>query len=209
MSDAPRVVLASASPRRRELLAALVPEFRVAATDIPEPLTGDPLADARALAVAKAQAGAARCPGAVVVAADTVVADAARSYGKPAGAEDARAMWRALRGRAHHVLTGVAVADAAGEVAAAVSVATVRLTALSDAAVERYVASGRPLDKAGGYAIQDEDVPTVSGHDGCYCAVMGLPLWSLRRLLQAAGVDCADPAAAFARCRDCPDRPRA
>jgi septum formation protein len=80
------------------------------------------------------------------------------------------------------------------------------MAALPDAAIEAYVASGRPLDKAGAYAIQDEDVPTVASWSGCYCAVMGLPLWRVRVLLEQAGVRCGSPDAAFARCAACPER---
>ena len=80
------------------------------------------------------------------------------------------------------------------------------LAGLDDGTIAEYVASGRPLDKAGGYAIQDEDVPTVHSLEGCYCGVMGLPLWLTRGLLQARGISCADPSATFPRCAVCPER---
>ncbi|MBI5947397.1 MAG: septum formation protein Maf [Chloroflexi bacterium] len=200
-----RVVLASASPRRLELLAALVPAFEVVPSDAAEDLTGDPIADAERLALAKAEAVAAREPGALVVGADTIVFDAERSYGKPRDAADAAAMLRALRGRPHTVVTGVAVV-APGRRLAGHSLARVTLAELTEAAVEAYVASGRPLDKAGAYAIQDDDVPTVAGIEGCYCAVVGLPLWRLRAILRDAGLDASEPSAARARCASCPER---
>lgn len=199
------VVLASASPRRRELLAALLPSFVVDPADLPEELTGNPDADALRLAAAKARLVAARHPLAAVVGSDTIVADDHREYGKPTDPADALAMLRSLRGRPHRVLTGVAVV-AGGAVHTALSEAEVALAPLDDAVLARYVASGRPLDKAGGYAIQDEDPRPVERLDGCYCGVMGLPLWRLRSLLSAAGLPTRTPDETFARCADCPER---
>lgn len=203
-----RVVLASASPRRRELLAALLPGFEVIPSDVPEEADGDPSEDAIRLAIAKARAVADEIPGAIVVGADTIVHDGVRSYGKPAGPVGAAAMLRALRGREHAVYTGIAVVRD-GAVSSGCSVARVELANLNDAQIEAYVASGRPLDKAGAYAIQDEDVPTVARLEGCYCAVVGLPLWRLASLLEAAGVPCRDPGDSLPRCRACPERPPA
>ncbi len=200
------VVLASASPRRRELLQALVPVFTSMASEIPEPLTGDAPTDAVALARAKALAVAEGAPAALVIGADTIVYDGLRLYGKPTDGDDAMTMLARLQGRAHKVATGIAVV-AGGAVSHAVSVSDVTLNALSYHAIAAYVSSGRPLDKAGAYAIQDEDVPTVSALDGCYCAVMGLPLWRLRDLMVQAGVSCGLPDATYARCTACPERP--
>ncbi len=199
------VVLASASPRRRELLRALVAEYTVVAADVPEPLTGDARRDAVALARAKAEAVAARHPTAVVVAADTIVHESARLYGKPTDAEDAVRMLTELRGREHEVVTGVAVA-ADGMVRTALSTATVRMAAVEDAIVHAYVATGVPLDKAGAYAVQDDDFGIVEGWRGCYCCIVGLPLWRLRTLLRWAGVEAAEPSATFTRCATCPER---
>ncbi len=199
------IVLGSASPRRRELLGALVPDFSVDRADIVERTDGDPLDDAPRLAREKAEAVAGRHSDVIVIGADTIVHDGARAYGKPSDAEDAVAMLRALRGQAHLVVTGVAITSPAGTTSG-VSVAEVQLARLSDEAIAAYVASGRPLDKAGAYAIQDEDVPTVAAHSGCYCAVMGLPLWRLQGLLAAVGVEALAPDAALARCASCPER---
>jgi len=200
-----RLILASASPRRRELLAALVSDFDVVAADVDETLGDDARADAVRLAAAKAQVVAARFPGAVVVGSDTIVFDDERSFGKPADARDAVIMLGRLRGRTHRVVTAVAVA-AGGPTATAASEAEVRLHNLDYGTIVRYVETGRPLDKAGSYAIQDEDVPTVQAIDGCYCCVVGLPLWRLRALLESAGVACHDPGATFPRCVSCPER---
>ncbi len=199
------VVLASGSPRRRELLAALVARFEVEAADIPEVLGSDPVADAVRLARAKAEAVSARFPAAVVVGADTIVHDGVRAFGKPGDPQEAARMLRELSGRSHRVVTGVAVAHDSA-VRSAYGESVVELTPFSEASITAYVASGRPLDKAGAYAIQDDDVPTVASLAGCYCSVVGLPLWCLRDLLEAEGVACSDPSATYPRCAGCPDR---
>ena len=199
------VVLASASPRRRELLRALLDDVTIDPAGIDEHTTGDPRADARRLAREKASAAARRHPGAVVIGADTIVHDGERTYGKPGDPDAAVTMLRALRGKPHLVATGVAVISAGGA-ASEVSTSEVILADLSDEAIAAYVESGRPLDKAGGYAIQDEDVPTVAALDGCYCSVMGLPLWRLRALLATAGLAAREPHCALPRCEGCPER---
>ena len=146
-----------------------------------------------------------RHPGAAVLGADTIVHDGERAYGKPTDADAAVAMLRALRGKPHLVVTGIAVVSASGA-ASDVSTSEVTLANLTDETIAAYVASGRPLDKAGAYAIQDEDVPTVDALDGCYCSVMGLPLWRLRALLATAGVATPEPHDTLPRCAACPER---
>lgn len=200
-----RVILASGSPRRRELLAALVDAFEVVPSGVEEPLDAPPVENAMRLARDKARDVLSRDPGAVVIGADTIVFLDGRSYEKPTDADDALRIWRELRGRTHGVVTGVAIVSAATESTGAI-VSDVTLNDLSDEAVRAYVASGRPMDKAGAYAIQDEDVPTVTRLEGCYCNVMGLPLWTLRRLLERSGVATREPSGMFERCRACPDR---
>ena len=200
-----RLILASASPRRRELLAALVEEFDTAPSTVDEVLGADAVADAEGLALAKAREVAGRNPDAVVIGSDTIVTDGRRSYGKPADAADAFEMWRALRGITHRVVTGVAIVGPEGK-RVGHSVSDVELSALDDDAVRAYISSGRPMDKAGAYAIQDSDVPTVARFEGCYCSVMGLPLFRLRAMLAAAGVTTRDPAESRPGCADCPER---
>jgi MAF protein len=200
-----RVVLASASPRRRELLAALLDDFDVVPSAVEETFGAEPVADAGSLALAKARDIAGKHPGAVVIGSDTIVFDRKCAYGKPENADDAFAMWRALRGRTHWVVTGVAVVAPAYE-AVGHTVSEVDLAELDDAAVRAYIASGRPMDKAGGYAIQDTDFGTVTRLEGCYCSVMGLPLWQLRELLTAAGIACRDPGSTRLECASCPGR---
>jgi septum formation protein len=201
-----RVVLASASPRRRELLAALLQSFEVVPADVDETLGPNALEDAVRLAAKKARAVSTHFPDALVIGSDTIVFDDERSFGKPNDARDAVAMLAQLRGRSHRVVTGVAVV-LDGEVRTGASETVVRLHDLSYDSIVRYVESGRPLDKAGSYAIQDTDVPTVDEIDGCYCSVMGLPLWRLQRMLDTRGVACRPPDATFERCRTCPERP--
>ncbi len=198
-------MLASGSPRRRELLAALIPEFDVLPSDIPEPTTGHAIADAAILASGKAREIANSRPDAVVVGSDTIVFDDLRSYGKPESADEAVEMLSALAGRTHRVVTAVAVIAGDQEMNAA-NVSRVLLANLDAETIAAYVASGRPLDKAGAYAIQDEDLPTVAALDGCYCGVMGLPLWTLKRALEAVGVSCAAPSSTYERCTECPAR---
>ncbi len=199
-----RVILASASPRRRELLTALIREFEVLAPEIDEPLFGDPVENARHLAAAKAAAISRLHPGPVVIAADTIVHDGERAYGKPADAADATAMLRRLSGRPHRVITGITVMTGLSCHIDHCET-TVSMAGLSEEAIAAYVASGRPLDKAGAYAIQDADAGLVDLWDGCYCNVVGLPLWNIRRLLTPLGLRPAEPAAT-PYCANCPNR---
>ena len=154
----PRLVLASASPRRRELLASLGVEFEVAPSAADETLPeGPPTTAAVLLALRKASAVAARRREGVVLGADTLVVVDDEVLGKPAGPDDARRMLRRLRGREHRVVTGIAVVDAAtGRQATEAVVSRVRMADYPDEAIEAYVASGEPLDKAGAYAIQGQ-----------------------------------------------------
>ena len=185
-------VLASASPRRRHLLAGLGVRFEVVVADVDEaPEPSEPAeALARRLARDKALTGAERRPRAAVLAADTVVALGDRLLGKPADAEEARAMLRTLRDRSHLVVTGLALATGSGaELVWHAAVETrVDMRAYTDDEIERYVATGRPLDKAGGYAIQDPEFAPVARIVGCYPNVVGLPLCETRQALAAAGL---------------------
>lgn len=169
----------------------------MAPSDVEETLAGPPTpAAAAALALRKARAVAAGRGEGVVLGADTIVVIDGRALGKPADAAEARAMLRTLRGREHEVITGVAVVDArTGREAAAAEVSRVRMAAYSDEQIEAYVASGSPLDKAGAYAIQDLAGALVAGLDGSYTNVVGLPLETARRLLEAFGVAVSAPPA--------------
>ena len=199
------IVLASASPRRRELLPALGITFEVVPAGVDESgEDGDAARLARTLARRKARAVAAARPGDTVIGADTIVVLGGRQLGKPHDPAEAQAMLEALRGRTHHVVTGLAVIGARGEATEAVTTA-VTMRDYADAEVARYIARGEPFDKAGGYAVQDLAFAPAAAVEGCRCAVIGLPLWTLRRLLRdVAGVE-GDPPA-LPDCVGCPQR---
>jgi septum formation protein len=198
------LVLASASPRRRELLTQAGVRFAVHPAHISEdPLPGEePVAYVTRLAREKAEAvframtarggasgsGAEGCGGnddaLAVLGADTTVTLDGRILGKPADAAEAAQMLRMLSGRSHRVITGVALATAEGtEVAAEVT--AVKFLTLSDAEISAYVATGEPMDKAGAYAVQGGAARWIPRIEGCYFNVMGLPLALVCTLLEA------------------------
>jgi septum formation protein len=186
------IVLASASPRRRELLAQLGVPHEVLVVDVDEtPLPGEsPARLAQRLARAKAVAGHARTGGArAVLGSDTVVAVDARIFGKPVDRDDALAMLAALSGREHRVLTAVALAlpGTEGAVSEALSDTLVRMRSIAPAEAAAYWATGEPAGKAGAYAIQGLGAMFIEHIHGSYSGVMGLPLYETARLLQAAG----------------------
>ena len=186
----PRLVLASASPRRRELLAALGLTPTVRPVEVDEtPLDGEPATDC-VLRLARAKAAADAGPGELVLAADTLVVLDGRILGKPAGPEEAGAMLGSLAGRDHLVLTGVAVRNGdALRTAAAVETTRVTIAHLTPPRIARYVATGEPLDKAGAYAIQGLGALFVEQVDGNYSNVVGLPLPLTSRLFAELGFD--------------------
>ena len=195
------LVLASASPRRRELLAQAGYKFDVRPAHIPEdPLPGeDPIVYVTRLAREKAEAvyrelAADSDPekdrgdgnSLAVLGADTTVTLDNTILGKPEDAADAARMLRQLSGRTHRVITGVAVVTAKGAQVAAEATA-VRFLTLSDAEIDGYVASGEPVDKAGAYAIQGRAARWIPRIEGCYFNVMGLPLALVSTLLESCG----------------------
>jgi septum formation protein len=185
------LILASGSPRRRELLTALGLGFQVLVADVDESrLPGEePAAMARRLALAKAEAVSAARPSALVVAADTIVVLGDCILGKPRSPLEATAMLASLRGRMHTVLTGLAVVDEKGTPPQpSVAATNVRMREYAADEVLLYVATGDPLDKAGAYAVQHETFAPVASLDGCYANVMGLPLCHLYRALARQGI---------------------
>lgn len=181
------LVLASASPRRRELLASigLFPDVR--AVDLDETRHPEEPALQYAERVAREKAVAApRAPGDVVLAADTVVFVGELVLGKPANHADAAWMLRQLSGRAHTVATAVAVLDDNG-LESVVATTLVEVAHLDDTTIAAYVATGEPLDKAGAYAVQGHFAAWVERLDGTWSNVVGLPLPVVRRLLEARG----------------------
>lgn len=178
----PTIILASASPRRRELLAQLGWDFSVQVPDVDEQALGegidDPSSLVRVLASAKASAIAKHYPEAVVIGADTVVACGAEILGKPTDTTDAIRMLSALQGTTHAVITGISAWHQGRNITVAEST-TVTFAPMTPEAIAAYVASGEPMDKAGAYAIQGLASQWVVGITGCYFNVVGLPLHRL------------------------------
>ena len=204
-----RLVLASASPRRREVLTALGLTFEVVPSDAEEPpgVVDDPVAFAEAQALRKARAVATIQASGTVMGADTVVVLDGQVLGKPGDAQAAVAMLKALRGREHQVVTGVALVDAAtGEALQNHRSSRVVMWDYTDDELAAYVASGDPLDKAGAYAVQSESFSPAAEVHGCYLNVVGLPVCTLLKLLDRFGVAASvsgEPWAALVRCPEC------
>lgn len=185
------LILASASPRRRELLAEIGLPFEVAPGVIDESiLSGVPPVQAvEALALAKARLVAATRPLDVVLGADTAVVLGEEVFGKPIDRADARRMLAALRGRTHEVITGVAlVATGGGREAVRSVVTSVTMRLFDDAELERYLDTPEPYDKAGAYAVQGLGGSLVASVEGCYTNVVGLPITTLRAMLREWGL---------------------
>ncbi len=190
----PPLILASTSPRRRELITLFGLEFKFISADIDEaPRAGEPPAElVWRLSRAKAALGVHKSPDALIVAADTLVALDGAILGKPKDSADATRMLQRLRARAHVVYSGVTVAQGARQITQVVTT-TVWMREYSDAEIAAYVATGDPLDKAAAYAIQHAAFHPVARIDGCHANVMGLPLCHLYRALKAFGVAVAEP----------------
>jgi septum formation protein len=189
MSRYPHIVLASASPRRASLLELIGVTFDVCPADIDEEPAGalGPAEGAESVARDKALAVAGTtAPDRIVLGADTVVVLDDAALGKPEGPAEARHMLRLLSGRSHVVATGVALASSGGlRVESWVVETTVTFRDVSDAEIGAYVDSGRPMDKAGAYGIQEDAAAFVERVDGCYYSVVGLPLARLSVVLAA------------------------
>ena len=184
-------VLASASPRRLELLKRIgvTPDLVDPADCDETPHKGErPLAYAKRIAAEKAAVVAARHAGAVILSADTVVAVGARILGKAETEADARAFLSLLSGRRHRVHSAVTLIDATGKARHRVSTSTLAFKRLSAPEIDAYVAGGEWHGKAGGYAVQGYAEAFVRTLAGSHSGVMGLPLFETRALLQAAGV---------------------
>jgi septum formation protein len=181
------LILASASPRRRELLRRAGIPFRVRAVSIDESPLPHESPRRHVLRLARAKAAAAARPGETVLAADTTVVVNNQILGKPRGAREAARMLHLLSGRMHRVFTGVCLVTPGGARTAVVET-RVWFRRLTRAEIAAYVASGEPLDKAGGYAIQGLASRFVTRIDGCYANVVGLPVARVWDLLTSAGV---------------------
>ncbi|HEU4586205.1 MAG TPA: Maf family protein [Gemmatimonadaceae bacterium] len=185
-----RVILASGSPRRHELLQMIGVAHEVIPADIDEiQLDGEPHLDhVERLAREKGATIAARFPDSLVISADTIVVENGEVLGKPRDAAEARSMLRRLSGRTHLVFTAIAT-TLGGRTISAVEEVSVTFLPLSDRTIDAYVATGEPMDKAGSYGIQGYGATLVERIDGDFFAVMGLPISRLVRLLREMGVE--------------------
>ena len=182
----PKLILASASPHRAEILRSVGWLFETLPAHIDESRGDGEKADCyvERIALAKAEAVASRCPGSLVLGADTVVVIDDQILGKPCDEDDANRMLRVLNGRSHQVLTGVAlVNDVTGQSRVAHEVTEVRFAVMSDEEINWYVATGEPMDKAGAYAIQGHGALFIKEIRGDYFNVVGLPVRLLYRLI--------------------------
>lgn len=187
--SAPRVILASSSPRRHDLLELIGIRHEVIPANIDESIRGRelPVKYAERLAREKAGAIASLDPTSVAIGADTIVLIDKKILGKPVNSVDAGSMLRLLSGREHTVVTAVAVARGK-KIASAVEKVSVTFRELSDDEIDAYIATGEPMDKAGAYGIQGYGATIVERIEGDYFAVMGLPLVRLVSLLKEVGV---------------------
>jgi MAF protein len=208
MSSATPLILASSSPRRRELLAYLGVAFTVLPADIDETIPDvidDPETFARSLAERKALTVAERHPSAAVLAADTIVTCDGAVLGKPEDDAEALQTLQTLRDRAHQVTTAIALAHGSQ---VWLDHATTRVTMrdYSDEEIKDYISSGDPFDKAGSYAIQDARFRPVDRCDGCYCNVVGLPIVLTQRVLSEASLSILNlnPPDLPPECEPCP-----
>lgn len=188
----PSIVLASASPRRRELLAGIGLSFVVEPAQFEEAGVDAPTPEEWVKAVARGKAAevAARHPDALVIGADTAVLVDGEVLGKPKDAADAYRMLRLLSGRTHRVVTGVALIRRNQQRERLhVESTDVTFGPLDDDQIQRYIATGEPMDKAGAYGIQEYGATLVRAVKGCYFNVVGLPLYSLAQMLREFGVE--------------------
>lgn len=183
------LILASRSPRRREILAGAGIPHLVRPAEVDETIRDGEDAEAYVKRVARAKAEAVDAgPGDLVLGADTVVVVGSEILGKPADEGDARRMLRLLAGREHLVMTGVCLRGACGVLQDA-ETTRVRFLPLSEREIDAYVASGEPLDKAGAYAIQGLASKFIDRVEGCYFNVVGLPVAKVYGLLRAFSLD--------------------
>ena len=184
------IILASKSPRRKQLLSMMGLEFMVQTADIDETmdLSQTPAHEVAAVSARKAEKIAAQHPQDVIVSADTIVVIDGKILGKPKDEQDAARMLRLLSGRTHTVFTGLTV-FAGGETKTRVVGTEVTFRSLSDTQIAAYIHTGESMDKAGSYGIQGYGSMFVSHLNGDYFCVMGLPVCTLGEMLREAGVE--------------------
>lgn len=186
-----RLVLASGSPRRRELLERLGLDFDVVAPDVDETRYPDEAPAAYVDRVARSKSAAVAGDDLIVLAADTIVVHEGRIMGKPGHPEEARTMLRRIEGDVHEVFTGLAIGawEGGAQIKSVVDVAQVTMLPMTEEEIAWYVGTGEPLDKAGGYALQGLGGLFVGKVVGSPFTVIGLPIHLIARLLAASGVD--------------------
>ncbi|MBQ6122918.1 MAG: septum formation inhibitor Maf [Clostridia bacterium] len=183
------LILASGSPRRRELLARMGYTFEICTPDVDEHVAGHARDIVHTLAGRKARAAAAHYEDGVIIASDTLVSLDGVPLGKPADEREAREMLAALSGREHEVFTGVCVLDAKTGQSETRTVRTgVTFRDITPEEIDAYIATGEPMDKAGAYAIQGGAAPFVSALDGEYENVVGFPVAEVREMLSGFGM---------------------
>ena len=182
------LILASASPRRRELLGLTGLAFTIDAPDVDESCDLPPREAVKELSRRKALAAAALHPGCVILAADTLVAGDEKALGKPHDAADAFRMLSMLSGRWHQVYTGVSVVDTDGTLRCEADVTDVHFEPMTEEAIRRYIATGEPMDKAGAYAVQGIAGLWIDQLHGSHTNVIGLPMALTHRLLEDCGL---------------------
>ena len=184
MASEKPLILASGSPRRRELLGKMGYQFEICAPDVDEHVSGHARDIVATLAERKAKAGARHYARGILIASDTLVSLDGAPLGKPADIDDARRMLRALSDREHEVFSGVCVLDIETGRHETRSVRTgVTFRALTDREIDDYIATGEPMDKAGAYAIQGGAGAFVTALDGSFENVMGFPVDDVREML--------------------------
>lgn len=185
-----RLILASTSPRRREILALLGAPFEIIAPEFDEILSPDLSIEEQVLefAAGKARAVAQLHPGSIVIGSDTMIECGGEKIGKPLDARDAARILRLLSGRAHVIHTAVAIVDDAGPGLRAVENVAVEMRRFGDEEIERYLSRGESLDKAGAYSIQGEGSRLIESLRGDYLAAVGLPLKPIAAYLKRRGI---------------------
>lgn len=186
-----QLILASTSPRRREILALLGLPFEVIAPPFEEIIARHRSLEEEVLgfAVEKAAAVARQHPQSIVIGSDTMIGLGGEKFGKPASVDDARRMLRAFAGKLHQIYTSVAIIDdCGGPGLGIVERVTVKMRAFSDNEVESYLTCGESLDKAGAYSIQGEGSRLIEFIEGDYLAAVGMSLRPIARYLQARGI---------------------
>lgn len=182
-----RIILASHSPRRQELLGQAGIPFECVTSDADETTSLSGLAEVEELSLRKASTVSKLFPGRYILAADTLVSIDGIMLGKPSGPEDAASMIRRLSGRTHHVMTGVTVISPSGSVFTSSDNTSVSFCVIPEDEILDYTSGSEWADKAGAYAVQGRAGLWVDRLDGCYSSVVGLPLYMVRRLLIMAG----------------------